>query len=84
MKQWWQWFILAGLWLLAAVLNFTEGRNFVVIGYNVFAVLLALALGFLQRFCDKKGDAGKKLFKRIAIAAVLLILLVFALLLILF
>ena len=84
MKQWWQWFILSGVWLLAAVLNFTEGRNFVVIGYNMFAVLLTLALGFLQRFCDKKGDAGKKMFQRIAIAAVLLILLVFALLLILF
>ena len=84
MKQWWQWFILSGIWLLAAVLNFAEGRNFVVIGYNLFTVLLTIALGFFQRFCDKKGNAGKKLFDRIAIAAILLVLLFFVLLLILF
>ena len=84
MKQWWQWFLLSGVWLLAAVLNYVEGRNFVVIGYNLFAVLLFTALGFLQRACDRKGDVGKRMFKRITVAAVVLIILVFAVLLLAF
>lgn len=47
-----------------------------VLIYNAFCVLLFSALALCQFFLEKRGEKGKKLLKRIYIAAIVLCVLI--------
>lgn len=81
MKEWYRWFVLSGIWVLITVLNIFSERSGVVIGYNIFAVVIFAILGIAQYFCDKKGEAGKKWLRSFYIGAVILAVAAFALIL---
>ena len=72
MKKWYLWFILSGIWALAALFNTLEKRSVFAIGYNLALVVLFAALGIAQRICDQKGERGKKIFHRICMVLTLL------------
>ena len=57
MKKWVVWFILAGVWALAAILNAMEQRN---AWYGVIAAIIFAMLGTAQYLCDEKGVISKQ------------------------
>lgn len=57
MKKWIVWFILAGIWVLAAILNALEQRN---VWYGIVAAAVFAMLGAAQYLCDEKGIITKK------------------------
>ena len=57
MKKWVVWFILTGVWVLAAILNAMEQRN---AWYGVIAAIIFAMLGTAQYLCDEKGIITKK------------------------
>ncbi|MBE6883687.1 MAG: hypothetical protein E7487_03695 [Ruminococcaceae bacterium] len=76
MKKWYQWLILSAVWLAAGAVNFFTDRPLPVLIYNAFCVLLFSALALCQFFLEKRGEKGKKLLKRIYIAAIVLCVLI--------
>ena len=75
MKKWYQWFYLAIGFAIGGIVNYFDDRQTIA---PVIQVGIAVALGFIQFFCERKGETGKKVFKYISI--VMLILLVISLL----
>lgn len=82
MKQWWMWFLQSGIWILVTIFNILDKRSSVLIGWNILAVILFTLLGVIQYVCDKKGEKGKRVFKKICIGAIVIIVIVFLLILI--
>ena len=76
MKKWYQWLILSAVWFAAAVVNFFTDRPLPVLLFNIFCVLLFLALAPCQYFLEKRGEKGKKILKGIYIGATVLCLLI--------
>ncbi len=74
MKKWYFWIILAGVWAIAAVVNAVDGRNFFVIGYNLFAAVVFILLAVFQCICDQKGDKGKKIMRYIYFGTLIIVL----------
>lgn len=71
MKKWYQWFILALIFALGGVLNFVTDKQIIA---SVIQVCITVALGFIQFFCERKGEKGKKIFGYITTAALLLLI----------
>ncbi|MBQ7087874.1 MAG: hypothetical protein IJM96_10415 [Clostridia bacterium] len=67
MKKWYLWFVLAAVYALGGVLNYLDGKS---ITGAIVQVSIASALAFIQFFCDRNGEKGKKTFKYIAIILV--------------
>ena len=77
-KSWW-WFVLSGVWIFTTVLNILDNRSSIVIGFNVFSVILFTLLGITQYLCDKKGEQGKRIFNWICAGASAILVLIFVL-----
>ena len=67
MKKWVVWFILTGVWALAAILNAMEQRN---AWYGVIAAIILAMLGTAQYLCDEKGVITKKAMNILCAAVV--------------
>lgn len=70
MWKWWVWLLLAGAQIVNMVLNIFEGENGVLIGFYIATIVILAALGVVQYFCEKKGEAGNKLSNRLFIALI--------------
>lgn len=70
MEKRWFWFLLAGIWLVAGGANLVEGRQWQVIAYDFLAVGLFLFLGICQGVLERRGDAGRKILRRMQIAGI--------------
>ena len=82
MGNWYVWLILAGAQIVVMILHiFERGSNGIVNGVYIFLALVYCALGIAQYLCEKKGESGKKLLKKINIGAIILVLVVFGVLL---
>ena len=71
MKKWYQWFYLSLAFTVGGILNYLDGRQ---ITAAIIQVSITVALGFIQFFCDQKGEKGKKVFNYISIAAIVLLI----------
>lgn len=78
------WFILAGIWILTAIVHIFEHASSIRIGYDILAASLFIFLGFAHRYYAPKGVAGKKKLKRITIISCILFLLLVVIILIAF
>ena len=79
MGEWYSWLVMAGTWIVVMLLRIFERRSNdigILIGFYLFIALVCCALGIAQYFCEKKGDGGKKLLKKINIGAVILVIVV--------
>lgn len=70
MKKWYQWFYLSAGFALGGVVNYFDGKRIVA---SVMQVSITVILGFIQFFCDEKGEKGKKVFKYISIVTIILL-----------
>lgn len=70
MKKWYQWFYLSLGFALGGILNYFDGRR---ITAAVLQVSITLILGIIQFFCDKRGEQGRAVFKYIAVAGIILL-----------
>ena len=71
MKKWWMWYIQSGIWALVLIINLIDKRSDIVIYFNIFVVSMFSIMGIVQYLCEKKGEKGKLLFKRIATGVVI-------------
>lgn len=71
MKKWWMWFIQSGIWLLVLIVNAISKRSSAVIFFNIFVVSMFAIMGVVQYLCEKNGEKGKKLFKKITIGVLI-------------
>ena len=78
------WFILAGIWILTAIVHIFEHASSIRIGYDILAASLFVFLGFAQRHYAPKGGAGKRKLQRIAAVSCSLCLLLVVIVLIAF
>ena len=72
MKRWYLWFVLSGLFAIGGILNYYDGRSILA---SIIQVSITVFLGVAQFFCDKKGAAGKKVFRYISITVLTLLVL---------
>ena len=72
MKKWYQWFYLSLAFAAGGILNYIDGRR---VTASVIQVGITLILGIIQLLCENKGEAGKKAFQYISIAAIALLVL---------
>lgn len=80
MKKWYQWLFLSLGFSVGGGLNCLNGRECLA---SFIPAIVTILLAMIQFFCDKKGDAGKCVFRYISICmivvlAVSLIFLLFA------
>jgi len=71
MKKWYQWFYLSLAFAVGGILNYFGGRQ---ITAAIIQVGLTAALGFVQFFCDKKDEKGRKIFRYICIVMCILLI----------
>lgn len=71
MKKWYQWFYLSIVFAIGGIINHFNGRQIIA---AIVQVSVTVAFGFIQFFCDRKGEKGKKAFKYISIAAIILLI----------
>ena len=71
MKKWYQWFYLAIGFTIGGIVNYFDDRQTIA---PVIQVCIAVALGFIQFFCERKGETGKKAFKYISIVTLILLM----------
>lgn len=84
MRNWYYWLILAGAQIVVMILRiFESGSNGIVNGFYLSLAFVFCVLGIAQYFCEKKGESGKKLLKKMNIGAIILILVVFGVFLLL-
>ena len=72
--------LIALIWCVAAVFNYCDDASLATVLYNIFAAISFLLLYIFQLILDKRGEEGKRIFKRICIGyiSLLCIVLVFA------
>ena len=71
MKKWYQWFYLSIIFAIGGIINYFDGRQIVA---AIVPVSITVVFGFIQFLCDRKGEKGKKAFKYICIAAIILLI----------
>jgi len=71
MKKWYQWFYLSILFAIGGIINYFDGRQIIA---AIVQVSITVVFGFIQFFCDRNGEKGKKVFKYISIAAIILLI----------
>ena len=59
--------LISLIWIIAAVFNFCDEASLITVLFNAFAAFVFLSLYILQFVLDKRGESGKKIFKRICI-----------------
>lgn len=69
MKKWYYWLILTLIWIVAAVINYLDNKS--IIGALVVCCVSFL-FGLCQYFCDKYGDAGKKVLHYIYVSGIVI------------
>lgn len=72
MKKWYQWFYLSLGFAAGGILNYFDGRS---ITPSLISVGIFLTLAIIQFLCEKKGEKGKKVFKYISVAVIILLVL---------
>jgi len=70
MKKWYQWFYLSLGFAAGGIINYFDGKQ--TTG-ALIQVSITVAFGFLQFFCDRKGERGRKVFQRISTAVIVLL-----------
>lgn len=70
MKKWYYWFILTLVFAIGGAINYFDGKS--ILG-AVVQVSVTVFLAVVQLLCDRKGECGKRIFRRIAIVVLLLI-----------
>lgn len=58
-------FILSGIWVLTALINFYEQRPIKTVELNIFTAIIFLSLAIVQLVLENRGDGGGRIFKRI-------------------
>ena len=71
MKKWYQWFYLSIVFAIGGIINYFDGRQIIA---AIVQVSITVVFGFIQFLCDRKGEKGKKVFKYISIAAIILLI----------
>ena len=71
MKKWYQWFYLSIVFAIGGIINYFDGRQIIAV---IVQVSITVVFGFIQFLCDRKGEKGKKVFKYISIAAIILLI----------
>ncbi len=57
MKKWYLWLVLALIFAIGGVINYFDERS--IIG-SIIQVCITTFLAFVQFFCDRNGEKGKK------------------------
>ena len=60
-------FILSGIWIIAAAVNFYTERPLKFVIFNLFAAAIFLSLAILKLIFNTREEKGKKIFNRIGI-----------------
>ena len=81
MKNRWALFVCSLIWIVAAVCNAFAGRNFAVVGLNLFAAVLFAGLGILLTLSEKTGKPSPKAMRGYQIAALIIAILCFVMIL---
>ena len=64
-------FILSGIWIIAAVINFYTERPLKSVMFNIFAAAVFLSLAILNLILNTREEKGKKIFNRIGIGYII-------------
>ena len=70
MKKWYYWWVSSGIWVLAAVINYFDGKS--ILG-SVISASIFLLFGIAQFFCDRHGEKGKMVMRYICITGTVLV-----------
>ena len=70
MKRWYLWFVLAGIWVIAGIVNYFNDKT--IIGSFV-AVGIFSFMGIAQILCERNGEKGKKVFRFICIGVTIVL-----------
>jgi len=73
MKQKTVWLLCAVLWTAATIFRLFTVQNALVIGYHVITAFVFWGMFLAQGYCDKRGEQGQKLIKRIDIIALVIV-----------
>ena len=71
MKAWYQWFYLSLCYAVGGVINYYYNKQIIS---AIVGVCITAVLAFVQLFCDKKGEKGKKIFRYISIGAIIFLI----------
>lgn len=71
MKAWYQWFYLSLCYTVGGVINYHYNKQIIS---AIVGVCITVVLAFVQLFCDKKGEKGKKIFRYISIGAIIFLI----------
>ena len=71
MKKWYQWFYLSIIFAIGGIINYFDGRQIIA---AIVQVSITVVFGFIQFFCDRKGEKGNKVFRYISIVAIILLI----------
>ena len=69
-NRWYIWFIQAGIWGIAGIINYFDGKK--IIG-SLIAVGIFSFMGIAQVICERNGEKGKKVFRFICIASIIVL-----------
>ena len=67
MKAWYQWLYLSLCYAVGGVINYYNNRPIIS---AIVGVCITAVLAFVQLFCDKKGEKGKKIFRYISFGVI--------------
>ena len=70
MNKWYQWLYLSLCFAIGGIVNYLEGRQTIA---AVVQVSITLAFAFIQLFCDRRGEKGKKAFRLISMSVSILL-----------
>lgn len=68
-----RYFILSGIWIVCAVLNYWTEASMRSVLFNVFAAAVFLSLAVLQAIFDRYGERGQRVFNRIGIGYIVIL-----------
>ncbi len=66
-------FILSGIWIIVAIINFYTERPLKSVMFNLFAAAVFLSLAILNIIFENRGEKGRKIFNRIGIGYIIIL-----------
>ena len=66
-------FILSGIWIIVAIINFYTERPLKSVMFNLFAAAVFLSLAILNIIFENRGEKGRKIFNRIGIGYIIVL-----------